>query len=101
MTKTIGWTAIILVFFTGGVVFAGEKTVYLKVEKLTCASCPYIVKKSLEGVEGVSKVKVSYDKKTSSGTATVTFDDTKTNQKALTDATKNAGFPSEVVKQGG
>ncbi len=71
----------------------------MKVDNMTCASCPYIVKKSLEGVEGVSKVEVSYDKKSSSGTATVTFDDTKTNLQALTDATKNAGFPSEVVKE--
>ncbi len=101
MAKTTRLTVIILLLFTGGVAFAGEQTVYLKVDNMYCASCPYIVKKSLEGVEGVSKVDVTYDKKSSDGAATVTFDDTKTNLKALTDATKNAGFPSKAVKQGG
>jgi mercuric ion binding protein len=55
-----------------------------------CADCPFIVKKSLERVQGVGKVAVSYKDKT----AIVTYDDSKTDVKSLTAATTNAGYPS-------
>lgn len=77
---------------TAGLGMAAEKTVTLAVENMYCASCPYIVKRSLQRVAGVSKVTVSYKQKT----ATVTFDDAKTKVAALTDATFEAGYPSEL-----
>src|SRR3546814_15579989 len=49
---------------------AAERTATLAVENMTCPSCPYIVKTSMESVSGVSNVNVSYEEKT----ATVTFD---------------------------
>jgi mercuric ion binding protein len=55
-----------------------------------CADCPFIVKKSLEGVPGVAKVAVSFKDKT----AIVTYDDARTDVKALSAATTNAGYPS-------
>jgi mercuric ion binding protein len=55
-----------------------------------CAACPRTVKASLQAVPGVTKVVVSLQDKT----AVVTYDDTKTNVKALTAATTNAGYPS-------
>jgi periplasmic mercuric ion binding protein len=70
--------------------YAGEQTVTLAVENMYCAACPYTVKASLEAVSGVSRVVVSYEKKT----AVVTYDDSRTDVKALTDATTNAGYPS-------
>ncbi len=70
---------------------AGGATVTLAVEGMTCASCPYIVKQTLAEVPGVSKVKVSFEKKT----AVVTYDDAKTNVAALTQATADVGFPSK------
>lgn len=72
---------------------AAERTVTLKVEGLTCASCAYIVKKSLAAVDGVVAVDVSFDAKT----AVVTFDDSKTEAAALTQATAGMGFPSQVA----
>jgi cation transport ATPase len=48
------------------------------------------VKASLEAVPGVAKVVVSYQDKT----AIVTFDDSKTDVKTLTDVTTSAGYPS-------
>jgi len=42
-------------------------------------------------VQGVSKVDVNYEKKQ----AVVTFDDAKTELKALVKATTDAGFPSQ------
>ena len=59
-------------------------------EKQYCADCPFIVKKSLEGVPGVAKVTVSYKDKT----AIVTYDGSKADMQALTDATTKAGYPS-------
>ena len=57
---------------------------------MDCAACPSIVKGSLEVVPGVTKVGVSYKDKT----ATVIYDDAKTEVNQLTSATTNAGYPS-------
>lgn len=70
--------------------FAADKTVTLAVKNMYCAACPITVKKSLQAVPGVKTVSVSFQDKT----AIVTFDDSKTNVKALTTATTNAGYPS-------
>lgn len=69
---------------------AAEKTITLAVENMTCASCPYVVERSLERVPGVARVRVSYEDKT----AVVTYDDAKTDISALTSATTKAGYPS-------
>lgn len=71
---------------------AAERTVTLDVP-MWCASCSYIVKRSLEGVAGVVGVSVSYDART----ATVRYDDEKTTTAALTQATAEVGFPSTVA----
>ncbi len=80
--------------FTASIVFADEQTVTLAVKNMTCASCPYIVKQSLAAVPGVSDVKVSFRKRI----AIVTFEDSATTVAALTAATTNNGFPSEILK---
>jgi len=69
---------------------AAERTVTLAVQNMYCAACPHTVKASLRAVPGVKMVAVSLQQKT----ATVTYDDAKTNVKALTAATTNAGYPS-------
>ena len=76
-------------------VLAGEQTATLKVENMTCASCPYQVKRSLTGIEGVKSVEV----KLATKLAVVTFDDARTNIAALTAATETAGFPSSPVAE--
>jgi mercuric ion binding protein len=72
---------------------AGERTVTLAVDKMTCASCPYIVKQALTRVSGVKRADVSFQEKS----ATVTFDDAVTSVAGLTKATADIGFPSRVV----
>jgi mercuric ion binding protein len=69
---------------------ARERTVRLFVANMSCPSCPYIVRKTLARVPGVSAVDVSFEDKT----ATVTFDDNKASVASLTEATANAGYPS-------
>lgn len=75
-------------------VWAASQTVTLSVPGMTCAVCPITVKKALSGVDGVSKIGVSYEKLE----AVVTFDDAKTSIKKLTKATEDAGYPSSVKK---
>lgn len=70
--------------------FAAQRTVTLAIQNMYCAACPHTVKASLQVVKGVAKVDVSLRDKT----AVVTYDDAKTDVKALTAATTNAGYPS-------
>lgn len=72
---------------------AATKTVTLAVPSMNCAACPITVKKALTKVPGVSQASVNYEKRE----AVVTFDDARTNPGALTESTKNAGYPSTVV----
>ena len=69
---------------------AAERTVILTVQNMTCAACPYIVRESMSGVDGVEKVEVSLAEET----ATVTFDDAKTTVAAIADDSERAGFPA-------
>jgi mercuric ion binding protein len=75
-------------------VWAATQTVTLAVPGMTCAACPITVKKALSRVEGVSKIDVSYARRE----AVVTFDDVKTSVQALTKATTDAGYPSELKR---
>jgi mercuric ion binding protein len=76
---------------------AGERTTTLVVEGMTCASCPYIVRKSLERLPGVTKAVVSLE----DGLARVTYDDAMVTVAALTAATADAGFPSRPLEAEG
>lgn len=75
--------------------WAAVQTVTLAVPGMTCGVCPITVHKALTAVPGVEKVSVNDAKKD----AVVTFDDSKTNVKALIKATTDAGYPSSVVSQ--
>jgi len=70
------------------------QTVTLEVQNMTCSVCPITVKKSLQGVSGVSDVSIDFGKKT----AHVTYDADKVKSDDLTAATTNAGYPSTVQK---
>jgi mercuric ion binding protein len=75
---------------------AGETTLTLAVRNWYCAACPHVTKQSLAAVPGVINVAVSDKTKT----ASVTFDDTKTDVKSLTQATAEAGYPSFLYTEG-
>jgi len=86
--------ATVAMALVAGLVSAAEKTVTLRVNNMSCATCPPVVKKSLGGIDGVSRVEVSIEAKT----AIVTYDDAKTDVAALIDATTNAGYPSRLAE---
>lgn len=93
MKKFVAALAAMLAFVVP--VWAAVQTVTLSVPGMTCSACPITVKQSLTKVSGVNKANVSFEKKE----AVVTFDDAKTNVQSLMKATKDAGYPSSVVKQ--
>jgi periplasmic mercuric ion binding protein len=96
MKKILTAFTLIASLTTAPAAFAGERTITFSVDNMTCASCPYIVKTSMAAVPGVSKVAVSFQAKT----ATVTFDDARTNSDAIAAASGNAGFPARLKQQG-
>lgn len=74
--------------------WAAVQSVTLSVPGMTCASCPIVIKQTLNKVKGVTKAQVSFATKQ----AEVTFDDAQTNVQALIKATTDAGYPSNVKK---
>jgi periplasmic mercuric ion binding protein len=72
---------------------AAPRTVTLAIPSMDCPVCPITVKKALSQVPGVSQASVNFDKRQ----AIVTFDDATTHVGALTESTKNAGYPSTLV----
>lgn len=90
LLKTAALASILLA--PAGAAFAGERTVTLDVDNMTCASCPLVVRQALTAVPGVNKAEVSYRTQT----ATVTFDDARTTAEALAGATTQAGYPARV-----
>lgn len=73
--------------------WAATKSVTLAVPSMDCPVCPITVKKALAKVPGVTRADVNFNKRQ----ATVTFDDTKASVPALTQATRDAGYPSTLV----
>lgn len=95
MNRTARITAASVALLACSTALAGERTVTLTVDKMTCATCPYIVKKALTRLSGVKHAELSFEERS----ATVTFDDAVTNVTALTTATSDAGFPSRLVER--
>jgi mercuric ion binding protein len=72
---------------------AASKTVTLAIPSMDCPVCPITVKKALSQVPGVSQTDVNFERRQ----VVVTFDDAKSNVGALTESTRNAGYPSTAV----
>ena len=93
MNRTLATLAMAAMLSAAGAAMAAERTVTLAVKNMYCPACPYIVGSSLKKIGGVEKVAVSFQKKT----AAVTYDDQKTTIAALTQATTQAGYPSQPI----
>ena len=92
MFKTIRTLAVVLTAGLSSMAMAAVQTVTLDVPGMTCSSCPITVKKALSKVDGVQKVKASFEKRE----AVVIFDDKKTSVEKLSLASTNAGYPATV-----
>lgn len=69
---------------------AKPSTVSLNIPTMDCATCPITIKAALSKVPGVSKVKVSYERRE----AVVVFDDSQATVADLKKATEDVGYPS-------
>jgi mercuric ion binding protein len=90
MTKFPTSLALGLLIVSSSDAMAEQRTVTLAVDNMYCEACPYMVKKTIEKVSGVSKITISFKEKT----AVVVFDDARAEVKDLTNATTSVGFPS-------
>ncbi len=73
---------------------AKERKARFAIANMTCASCPVIVKRAMESVDGVMSVSVSYEEKE----AVVTYDDTRTSPEAIAEASTKHGYPARIVE---
>jgi periplasmic mercuric ion binding protein len=90
MNKLFAHAAFAVAIIASPAAMAADRTITLAVNNMYCASCPSIVKGSLEAVPGVAKVAVSFKDKT----ATIIYYDAKAGVNQLTSATTKAGYPS-------
>ncbi len=72
-----------------------QQSVTLQVENMTCAACPFTVKKALRQIDGVQQVSAKYEG-SGKGWVRVTFNSDKTNVDDLIKATTEAGYPSHL-----
>ena len=101
MIRNIVAAASLAILLSPWAAHAAEKTATLTVHNAVCELCPSIVTKALQNVSGVKTVKVTTPDTAGNMTATVTFDDAIAAVAKLVGATTNAGYPSEVTRQGG
>ena len=90
--KTALFALTLALVAVAGAAEAADRTVTLAVKNMSCVTCPITVKAALKRVPGVRNADVDFKTKL----AVVSFDDTKTNAKALAKASTDVGFPASV-----
>jgi len=76
--------------FVPAFAFAKTSTVSLNIPTMDCSTCPITIKTALQKVPGVSKVKVSYERRE----AVIVYDDAQATVADLKKATEDVGYPS-------
>ena len=85
--------AVVLLFMSGAL-SAEEQSAVLSVPGMNCPACPVTVMVAIKRVKGVKSANVNFESKL----AEVSYDDQLTSISDLQEATKNVGFPSQVIK---
>ncbi len=67
------------------------KTITVKIEGMSCQHCVMRVKKTLDGLTGVTKSDVEV------GRAVVSFDETRLSEAKITEAVINAGYKAAIT----
>ena len=93
MVNAMRYVIAIMSLLMSGSLHADEQSVVLSVPGMKCPACPITVMVALKRVNGVKSVNVSLENKR----AEVSYDDQLTNISKLQIATKNVGFPSQVI----
>ena len=98
MKQILAAAILTLAVISSGRAIAAEQSVTLRVENMSCASCPYIVQQTLVRVPGVTHVEISYHRAAAVVMAVVNYEDTEADVTALTAATSEIGFPATVIQ---
>lgn len=93
MGNAMKYAIAIMSLFMSASLFAGEQSVVLSIPGMKCPACPITVMVAIKRVKGVKSVNVSLENKL----AEVSYDDQLTDISKLQVATKNVGFPSQVI----
>jgi len=93
MGNAMKYAIAIMSLFMSASLFADEQSVVLSVPGMKCPACPITVMVAIKRVKGVKSVNVSLENKQ----AEVSYDDQLTDISKLQVATKNVGFPSQVI----
>jgi mercuric ion binding protein len=111
MKRTLMLSTVALALVAGGLLFTRSEHVFsssaalaqtataqqqatFTIENMTCALCPFTVKRAMRNVTGVTFVAVDFGTKT----ATVTFDPSKATTAAIARASSEAGYPAHATK---
>lgn len=90
-------SALVISFSITGNALAGERTVELAVNNISCIAFAYEAREAIAAVPGVNRVKIYM----ASGVAVVTFDDARTTPDAIVAASAEAGYPARLADAGG
>jgi periplasmic mercuric ion binding protein len=82
--------AVVALLAAAPLALAKQQTVSLNVPTMDCATCPITIKTALTRVPGVSKVRVSYEKRE----AVIVYDDAQATVADLKKATEDVGYPA-------
>jgi mercuric ion binding protein len=93
MGNAMKYAIAIMSLFMSASLFADEQSVVLSVPGMKCPACPITVMVAIKRVKGVKSVNVSLENKQ----AEVSYNDQLTDISKLQVATKNVGFPSQVI----
>jgi len=74
---------------------ADQTTTSIKIEKMDCPSCPFMIKRAIEKLNGVVSASVSMETKT----AVVIFEDEKVATSDFIATTTELGFPSHEIRE--
>jgi mercuric ion binding protein len=72
---------------------AAERTATFSVPGMTCPLCPITVSTAIKKLDGIVSVATDAAVKT----ATVVFDDTRTDPAKIAKASENAGYPASIM----
>lgn len=87
-------TILVVLLLLSTATYAGQNSVSLKVEKMDCPSCPFMIKRALERLDGVESASVSIESKL----AVIKYDDEIATTQDFIETTTELGFPSNEVK---
>ena len=93
MKRSLIWAMALAVTLLAHSANAEQQSVTLKLDNFYCASCAYILKKTLSAIDGVADCQVSYSQQT----ASIIYDDAETTVAVLTAPTAELGFPSRAL----